>query len=139
MAGPDVILVHRLLKNGVGGGAYVLFTEAALRWLAMDPVARDVRPVTERYPTFGELPCFVLALDAPTGPRAAICDVATARYPWRRRARVSLKDGARRCENIAGASPPPRASANLTARPIRYFHTLSVFITTPTYLTVPPT
>ena len=38
VAGTDVILAHRLLKNGWGRGhAYLLLTEAALRWIGVDP------------------------------------------------------------------------------------------------------
>jgi class 3 adenylate cyclase len=62
-AGPDVILAHRLLKNGVARDAdYALFTESALRYMGIDPADRGLRAHTERYDHFGEVPCFVGAL-----------------------------------------------------------------------------
>jgi hypothetical protein len=43
LAGRDVILVHRLLKNAVGekfgGHAYALYSDAAARSLGVDPAA----------------------------------------------------------------------------------------------------
>jgi len=78
--GPDVILVHRLLKNSVGAGAYLLLTEPALERIGMDPVARGMRGHLVSYPHLGEVRCFVRNLNAaplghpylplPTGERA---------------------------------------------------------------------
>jgi len=55
LAGPDVILVHRLLKNTIsdGGGpqAYAFFTNACLRHL---PPSFDLPAHTEVYESFGE-------------------------------------------------------------------------------------
>jgi hypothetical protein len=43
-AGRDVILVHRLLKNGVnehlGGHAYALYSDPCIRAMGMDPAAQ---------------------------------------------------------------------------------------------------
>jgi len=59
-AGVNVILAHRLLKNGlVGRRAYVLFTEAALRWAGVDPDEAGLVPHTERYEHLGDVRCFV--------------------------------------------------------------------------------
>jgi hypothetical protein len=58
-AGLDVILVHRLLKNSVGRRAYILLTEAALRWVGVDPAAAGLSAHTERYDHFGNVRCFV--------------------------------------------------------------------------------
>jgi uncharacterized protein YndB with AHSA1/START domain len=61
LIGPDVILVHRLLKNGVverlGIGAYALFTEACLDAAGLDPDALGMQPISERYERIGEVPC----------------------------------------------------------------------------------
>ena len=62
-AGLDVILVHRLLKNGVGRRAYILLTDAALRWTGMDPEAAGLDAHTERYEHFGDVRCFVRSLE----------------------------------------------------------------------------
>jgi hypothetical protein len=62
-AGVDVILAHRLLKNGVGRRAYLLLTEAALRWAGLDPAAAGLAAHTERYEHFGAVRCFVRELD----------------------------------------------------------------------------
>jgi hypothetical protein len=63
-AGVDVILAHRLLKNGVGRRAYLLLTEAALRWAGVDPDLAGLTAHTERYEHFGDVRCFVRGLDA---------------------------------------------------------------------------
>jgi len=63
-AGVDVILVHRLLKNGVARRAYILLTDAALRWAGIDPAAAGLDSHTERYDHLGEVRCFVRDLDA---------------------------------------------------------------------------
>src|SRR6202165_2689186 len=55
LAGPDVILVHRLLKNTIseGGGplAYAFFTEACQQQL---PPSFNLPPHSETYESFGE-------------------------------------------------------------------------------------
>lgn len=59
-AGPDVILAHRLLKNGVTRqDDYLLLTGPALRYMALDPQRHGLSPHTERYEHFGEVECFV--------------------------------------------------------------------------------
>jgi hypothetical protein len=55
----DVILTHRLLKNGVSSRGYLLLTESALRWAEVDPARSGLRPHTERYEHLGEVVCFV--------------------------------------------------------------------------------
>jgi hypothetical protein len=60
VAGTDVIVAHRLLKNGLGlGRAYLMVTEAALRWLEIDPKRIGLVPHTERYEHLGDVRCFV--------------------------------------------------------------------------------
>jgi hypothetical protein len=60
LAGPDVILLHRLLKNSVteatGIGAYVLLTEAAAGRLKQ---RRGLLAHSETYDSFGEVSTFV--------------------------------------------------------------------------------
>lgn len=63
VAGPDVILVHRLLKNPVGGSAYLLLTAPALERVGVDPVARGMQQHFVSYPHLGEVPCFVADLE----------------------------------------------------------------------------
>lgn len=58
-AGVNVILAHRLLKNGVAGRRYLLLTEAALRWAGLEPAVAGLAPHTERYEHFGDVRCFV--------------------------------------------------------------------------------
>ena len=71
VAGPDVILAHRLLKNPVEGRAYLLLTEPALVWIGVDPVAAGMTRHVASYPHLGEVPCFV----APVGPAAERLEV----------------------------------------------------------------
>lgn len=66
VAGPDVILAHRLLKNGLAADAYLLLTEAALRHLGVDPVAAGLSAHRERYDHLGEVRCFVRDLEPAT-------------------------------------------------------------------------
>src|SRR5262245_29799360 len=63
VAGPDIILAHRFLKNDVEPATYVLFTEAAAERLGIDPKARGLRRYTGRYAYFDEMACYVIALD----------------------------------------------------------------------------
>lgn len=60
VAGPDVILVHRMLKNGVPPGSdYALLTRPALQRMELDPAGLGMRPRVERYEHFGAVECFV--------------------------------------------------------------------------------
>ncbi len=67
LIGPDVILVHRLLKNGVverlGVPAYALATDVCLAAAGLDPDALDMQPITEAYEGIGEVPCRVHDLE----------------------------------------------------------------------------
>ena len=64
VAGRDVILAHRLLKNGVPRHAdYTILTRPALQYMGIDPVRRGLLPHTETYEHFGEVECFVDARD----------------------------------------------------------------------------
>jgi hypothetical protein len=59
-AGRDVILVHRLLKNGVTRAAdYTLLTRPAVRYMGVDPGEIGLVPHSERYEHFGTVECFV--------------------------------------------------------------------------------
>jgi hypothetical protein len=59
-AGMNVILAHRLLKNGLAGRrAYILLTEAALRWAGLNPTRAGLVAHTERYEYFGDVRYFV--------------------------------------------------------------------------------
>ena len=72
VAGPDVILAHRLLKNEVAGQAYILLTKAALERLEVDPVVAEARPSTARYAHFGEVTYFVLPIRLGAGISRAL-------------------------------------------------------------------
>jgi len=63
VAGPDIILAHRFLKNDVEPATYVLFTEAAAERLGIDPKASALRRYTGCYAHFDEMECYVVALD----------------------------------------------------------------------------
>ena len=65
VAGVDVILAHRLLKNGVTTSrAYVLLTDALLEWLGLDPTDLGLTARVESYEHLGDIRCFVRPLDA---------------------------------------------------------------------------
>jgi hypothetical protein len=62
----DVILAHRLLKNGVTTSrAYVLVTDALLGWLGLDPTELGLVSRVESYEHLGDVHCFLHPLDAP--------------------------------------------------------------------------
>ncbi|MEX2223498.1 MAG: DUF2652 domain-containing protein [Candidatus Rokuibacteriota bacterium] len=64
VTGTAVILVHRLLKNGVGRtGGYALLTEPVLRSLGIDAAEAGLPAHTERYEHLGEVRCFVRNLN----------------------------------------------------------------------------
>jgi hypothetical protein len=73
VAGVDVILAHRLLKNGVTQKrAYLLLTEAALGWLGVDPIRSGLATRVESYEHLGDIRCFVRDLPEPAhAPSAA--------------------------------------------------------------------
>jgi class 3 adenylate cyclase len=62
-AGADVILAHRLLKNGVRPDAhYALLTRPAVTYMDVDPSRLGFTTHTERFEHFGEVECFVGSL-----------------------------------------------------------------------------
>jgi len=65
LAGRDVILVHRLLKDSApaasGMRSYVLLTEAAVNALAIDPAATGLERVSQSYEHFGDVIAYVSA------------------------------------------------------------------------------
>ena len=66
MVGVDVILAHRLLKNGVTTSrAYALVTDALLGWLGLDPTELGLVSRVESYEHLGDVRCFLHPLDAP--------------------------------------------------------------------------
>jgi hypothetical protein len=69
VAGPDVILAHRLLKNSLDARAYALLTEPALERLGVDPVAAGMQPHLASYAHLGDVPCYVARLDLTAGGR----------------------------------------------------------------------
>lgn len=71
-AGANVVLAHRLLKNGlVGKRAYILLTEAALRWAGVNPARAGFLAHAERYEHFGDVRYFVRDLE-PGSARSAM-------------------------------------------------------------------
>ena len=74
VAGADVILAHQLLKNDLGKRAYLLLTEAALRWFGLDAMRSDLAVHVARYAYLWDVRCFVRELADPaplTAPAAA--------------------------------------------------------------------
>jgi hypothetical protein len=67
LLGPDVIVVHRLLKNDVveklNMPAYALFTEQCLEAMSIDPAANDMREITETYEVIGDVKAWAHDLD----------------------------------------------------------------------------
>ncbi|WP_076858479.1 DUF2652 domain-containing protein [Bradyrhizobium mercantei] len=68
LAGRDVILVHRLLKNSVGeklgGRAYALYSDAAIRAMGVDPVAQGLIAHQEAIDIIGDVTLWARDLEA---------------------------------------------------------------------------
>ena len=67
LLGSDVIVAHRLLKNGVverlGIHAYALISQKCIDASELDPAALGMRRHTETYDRIGEVPCWALDLE----------------------------------------------------------------------------
>src|SRR4030095_12574973 len=67
LAGRDVIVVHRLLKNAVkerlGGHAYALYTDASIHALVIDPAAQGLVEHSESIDIIGDVKCWVRDLE----------------------------------------------------------------------------
>jgi uncharacterized protein YndB with AHSA1/START domain len=67
LAGRDVILVHRLLKNTVnerfGGRAYALYSDACIRAMGIDPAAQGLVEHGESIDIIGDVTCWVRDLE----------------------------------------------------------------------------
>ena len=68
LAGRDVILVHRLLKNAVsekiGGRAYALYSDAAIRSMGIDPSAQGLVAHRATIDIIGDVTLWVRDLEA---------------------------------------------------------------------------
>jgi uncharacterized protein YndB with AHSA1/START domain len=68
LAGRDVILIHRLLKNTVSerfqGHAYALYSDACIRALGIDPIAQGLIEHRETIDIIGEVICWTRDLEA---------------------------------------------------------------------------
>jgi hypothetical protein len=75
VTGTAVILVHRLLKNGLARrGGYALLTEPVLRSLGIDAAQAGLPAHTEHYEHLGVVRCFVrdLMTAPPAHPSLAV-------------------------------------------------------------------
>jgi uncharacterized protein YndB with AHSA1/START domain len=63
LTGAGVIVAHRLLKNTLGRGGYVLVTDAAVAAFGIDPGALGMQAHVERYEDVGEVRCFIRNLE----------------------------------------------------------------------------
>jgi uncharacterized protein YndB with AHSA1/START domain len=67
LAGRDVILVHRLLKNAVnerfGGHAYALYSDGCIRAMGIDPAVQGLVEHHETIDIIGEVKCWVRDLE----------------------------------------------------------------------------
>ncbi len=67
LAGRDVIVIHRLLKNAVnerfGGHAYALYSDAAVQAMNIDPLAQGLVEHQESIDIIGEVKCWVRDLE----------------------------------------------------------------------------
>jgi len=68
LSGPDVILVHRMMKNNVreqtGLKSYALLTEAAVETLELGELCQELSPYTTTYEHLGEIKMYVHDLRA---------------------------------------------------------------------------
>ena len=75
LAGRDVILVHRLLKNSVSdkisGRAYALYSDAAIRSMGVDPVAQGLIAHHETIDVIGDVKLWLRDLEVAWGQEDA--------------------------------------------------------------------
>jgi len=68
LAGSDVIVVHRFLKNSVndrlGGHAYALYSDACIKAMGIDHAAQDLIEHKESIDIIGDVTCWVRDLEA---------------------------------------------------------------------------
>ena len=68
LAGRDVILIHRLLKNAVnerlGGHAYALYSDPCIQAMGIDPVVQGLLEHRESIDIIGDVKCWVRDLEA---------------------------------------------------------------------------
>ena len=67
LLGSDVIVVHRLLKNSIveaGIPTYAAFSQACIDATAIDPAGMGMRRIVETYDHVGDVPLWVLDLEA---------------------------------------------------------------------------
>lgn len=105
--GPDVILVHRLLKNHIaerfGLHAYLFVTDAALVRLGLDAAALGLQPHAEEYEHLGEV-------------RGAVLDLAARWQAERDRRHVRVEPAAARVQHtVEVPAPAPVVWEYLTA------------------------
>ena len=67
LAGRDVIVIHRLLKNAVnerlGGHAYALYSDACIQAMGIDPLAQGLVEHRESIDIIGDVKCWVRDLE----------------------------------------------------------------------------
>ena len=67
LAGRDVILIHRLLKNSVneqlGAHAYALYSDACIQAMGIDPVEQKFIEHPESIDVIGEVKCWLRDLE----------------------------------------------------------------------------
>jgi uncharacterized protein YndB with AHSA1/START domain len=67
LAGRDVILIHRLLKNAVtdrfGSHAYALYSDSCIQAMGIDPIAQGLIEHRESIDIIGEVKCWVRDLE----------------------------------------------------------------------------
>ena len=79
VTGTAVILVHRLLKNGLDRkGGYALLTEPVLRSLGLDAAKAGLPAHTEHYEHLGDVRCFIRDLTPPLGAEGKLQPQAIA-------------------------------------------------------------
>jgi hypothetical protein len=90
LAGTDVIIVHRLLKNSVQSGQYLLLTEAAQRELDF-PGTITFKSGSEKYDGLGTIRTAVHDLDSISATPKAKTTVSTFSVRYRESFRLYLK------------------------------------------------
>jgi hypothetical protein len=107
--GPDVILVHRLLKNSIaeamGLHAYIFFTDAALTRLGLDAAALGMRPHREEYEHLGVV-------------SGAVRDLVVRWATERQRERLRLDSGTARAAHTVEVPAPPDVVWAYLTRPV---------------------
>lgn len=106
LAGPDVILVHRMLKNEVPVSEYVLLTETSIKHLD-EPMRAAVQSLSQQFEGFGNVTVHYLDFSRLPPPELPEFKASRARKAW-----LTMVRTARAVPTLLGFGEPPQSESH---------------------------